>query len=155
MPRIKFHSTMLRPDSVNRVRPPNTTIPNTKHPENMYQYPTIGLVTFSRSCGLVLPAKLAVVELMLVVLLPTTGCDAIGIAALDFRAPAKDLQSANGGKCDAVNRLKLHLSEADSFSELKALMIEELDDRLKLKLDQATRRHKLVPILGRIIIYTQ
>lgn len=42
IPETGFHSVMLRPDSVRRVTPPTTTMPNTKAEENMSQYPTEG-----------------------------------------------------------------------------------------------------------------
>ena len=42
IPETGFHSVMLRPDSVRRVTPPTTTMPNTSAEEHMSQYPTEG-----------------------------------------------------------------------------------------------------------------
>ncbi len=39
-PVMGFHSVILRPDSVNRVTPPMTTIPNTRLEHPRSQYPT-------------------------------------------------------------------------------------------------------------------
>ena len=42
IPVMGFHSVILKPDSVSRVTPPTTTVPNTNTEEKSSQYPTEG-----------------------------------------------------------------------------------------------------------------
>ena len=44
-----FHSVILNPDSVNRVTPPTTTIPNTSAEQRNNQFDTVGVDKIGRA----------------------------------------------------------------------------------------------------------